>query len=711
MTNPTRAKYGEPRRFFTSFDCSQKFFILCVISLLTLFIGIFMNDCFAGAQEDIGSAFVNQKLEDDPLAEDMVPSAIQERLDTYRTIIDEVANETIRSQWTRTIEYLEMQLERLNSLESDFSSEPIEHPADTPPYPLSYLDLTRQKYRNFRDMHKLLEDAYQAAQKRIQIAEETYNIAKQQIKTLEEEGSTAEKKQSSDLEYRLGKEVLIYTRLDARLINQKRKQAKKNVERFEQTIPDIQNMVIFSEQDYKDRLQNISKREKALKDAIDKTEQELLVEHRKIEDEQIQVNQLDSLQELLNEAASYLHLEQSIWKERRKLCLKEASMKDMVEWHEKNSLMQQEIKELMRVKELREQEHTKVLTNKEKKESVAATLIDVELEKEIFLRRQLAFNSLDTVAELLKDHLEDLERSRNVRQIQFLKEKVLRVSNAIWRLELAVVQDRTITVGKIFTAIVLFIVGLIVLRLLINRYLYFILRKLPIREGISFTVSHLLFYVVLFVLLLGVISYAGIPFHIFAFLGGALAIAAGFGSQKILSNFLSGVMLMLEGSIRVGDMVQVDETQGTIKSIGLRHTQLTTFTNIDILIPNAKFLEENVINWTLRSDIIRSDIAIGVYFNAPVNTVIEILAQVAADHPKILKEPEPEAFLERINCDRGYLRFNVYYWLRMNSPRDRLIVESALRMEIINRLSTQDVHLAGPTQDIILHRGSALAQT
>jgi len=711
MNNPTRAKYDEPKRLFTSFHCSQKRFILCAISLLTLFIGIFMSDRSAGAQEDNVSALVNQKLEEDPLAEDMVPSAIQARLDTSKTEIDEVADETIRSQWARSIEMLEMQLERLKSLESDFSSEPIEHPADTPPYPLSYLDLTRQKYRNFKATHKLLEEAYQAAQKRIQIAEETYNVSKQHINTLEEEGGTADQKQSADLEYRLGKEVFIYTRLDARLINQKIKQAKKNVERFEETIPDIERSVIFSEQDYKARLQNISKREKALKDAVVKTERELSRERRKPEDEQVQVNTLKSLIELLNEAASYLPLEQSIWKERRELYRKGMMMKDVVEWHEKNLRIQQEINELVHVKELREQEHTKVLTDKEKKESVAAAPRDVELQKGIFLRRQLAFHSLDSIMELLKDHLADLSRSRNIRQIQFLKEKVLRVSNAIWRLELAVVQDRTITVGKTFTAIVLFVIGLIVFRFLIIHYFYFILKRIRIREGISFAVAHLFFYVVLVILLLVAISYARIPFHIFAFFGGALAIAAGFGSQKILSNFISGVILLLEGSIRVGDMVQVDETQGTINSIGLRHTQLTTFTNVDILIPNAKFLEENVINWTLRSDIIRSDIAIGVYFNVPVDKVIEILVQVAVDHPKILKEPEPEAFIEHINCDRGYLRFNVYYWLRMRSPRDRLAVESELRMEMINRLSAQGVDLASPTQDIILHRGSALAQT
>jgi potassium efflux system protein len=562
----------------------------------------------------------------------------------------------------------------------------------------------RQKYRDFKEMHKLLDEAYKAAQKRIEIAEESFNISKQKINTLEDAGGTTKENQHADLEHRMGKEVLIYARLDARLINEKRKQAKKNVERFEEIIPKIESNVIFSEKDFNARLRNISERETALKEAITESEQELSHERRKSEDEQTYANTLESLIELLNEAASYLPLERSLWEERRKLHLKGKVMKDVVEWHEKSIRIQQEIRELVRVKTLREQEHTKVQPDKEKKQDVAAAPQEVELQKEIFLRRKLAFDSLDSIAELLEDHLADLARSRNKRQIQFLKEKVSRVFNAIWGVELAVVQDRTITVGKTLTAIVLFIIGLIVLRLLIIHFFYFFLRKIRIREGISYTVSHLFFYVVLVILLFPVISYVGIPFHIFAFLGGALAIAAGFGAQKILSNFLSGVILLLEGSIQVGDMIQVDDTQGTIRSIGLRHIQLTTFTNVDILIPNSKFLEGNVINWTLRSDIIRSDIAVGVYFNAPPDKVVEILVKVAADHPKILDEPKPEAFIENINCDRGYLQFNVYYWLRMRSPRDRLIVESALRKEIIHRLNVHGIELASPTQDIVLHR-------
>ena len=704
MNSPKLLKYIEIKCYPMRSHCPRERFTRYAILLLTLFICIFLSNRAESTQEDTGSSLINQEVEIDPLSDEMVLSNIQNRLEYSKARIDKVADENIRSKWGRIIEMLEMQIERIDSLGGDFSSEEIEHPDDTPPYPLPYLDQMRQKYRDFKEMNKLLDEAYQAAQKRIEIAEESYNISKQKINTLEDAGGTSKENQHADLEHRMGKEVLIYARLDARLINEKRKQVRKNVERFEEIIPKIESNVIFSEKDFNARLRKISERETALKDAITESEQELSHERRKSEDEQTYVNTLESLIELLNEAASYLPLERSLWEERRKLYLEGKVMKDVVEWHEKSIRIQQEIRELVRVKELREQEHTKVQPDKEKKQDALEAPQEVELQKEIFLRRKLAFDSLDSIAELLEDHLADLARSRNMRQIQFFKEKVLRVFNAIWGVELVVVQDRTITVGKTLTAIVLFIIGLIVFRLLIIHFFYFFLRKIRIREGISYAVSHLFFYVVLIILLFPVISYVGIPFHIFAFLGGALAIAAGFGAQKILSNFLSGVILLLEGSIQVGDMIQVDDTQGNIRSIGLRHIQLTTFTNVDILIPNSKFLEGNVINWTLRSDIIRSDIAVGVYFNAPPDKVVEILVQVAADHPKILNEPKPEAFIENINCDRGYLRFNVYYWLRMRSPRDRLTVESALRKEIIHRLNDHGIELASPTQDIVLHR-------
>ena len=98
-----------------------------------------------------------------------------------------------------------------------------------------------------------------------------------------------------------------------------------------------------------------------------------------------------------------------------------------------------------------------------------------------------------------------------------------------------------------------------------------------------------------------------------------------------------------------------------------------------------------------------------INYSAPVETVIEILEQLANDHSHVLNEPAPEAFLETINCDHGYLRFTLYYWHQMPSPREHLIINSELQIEMIERFSHQGIRLANPTQDIIMHRGLAAA--
>ena len=100
-------------------------------------------------------------------------------------------------------------------------------------------------------------------------------------------------------------------------------------------------------------------------------------------------------------------------------------------------------------------------------------------------------------------------------------------------------------------------------------------------------------------------------------------------------------------------MVEVDQTQGRVKRIGLRHVQITTFANVDILVPNSKFLEENVINWTLESNVVRSDFDIAVNFDSPPGKVAEILVGCARLHDKVIKDPEPEAYLEQVNSDGG----------------------------------------------------------
>ena len=252
-------------------------------------------------------------------------------------------------------------------------------------------------------------------------------------------------------------------------------------------------------------------------------------------------------------------------------------------------------------------------------------------------------------------------------------------------------------------AIVFFTVAIYLTRLIFLKLLCNMLLKMHVSEGVAFMVSHLLYYLLLFILLFVAISSAGIPLAVFALFGGALAIATGIGSQKILNNFLSGIILLVERSIQVGDMVEVDKTQGLVKRIGLRNVHIKTSSNVDILLPNSKFLEEKVINWTFESNIIKADISVQVGFDVDANKVINLLTETAINHPKVLLGQAPKAYLKGFNADNGYLLFKLYYWLRMPNPEEKLSIESDLRIGILRCLRKHDIALASPTLDVVLN--------
>ena len=120
-----------------------------------------------------------------------------------------------------------------------------------------------------------------------------------------------------------------------------------------------------------------------------------------------------------------------------------------------------------------------------------------------------------------------------------------------------------------------------------------------------------------------------LPLTVFAFMGGAVAIGVGFGSQNVLNNFMSGLILLAERPIRVGDLVDIDGLYGTIEHVGARSTRVKTGSNLEIIVPNSKFLENNVTNWTLSDARIRVSVQVGVAYGTPTGKV----SRVAASRP------------------------------------------------------------------------------
>ncbi len=184
----------------------------------------------------------------------------------------------------------------------------------------------------------------------------------------------------------------------------------------------------------------------------------------------------------------------------------------------------------------------------------------------------------------------------------------------LWRTELLSVEGRGVPIGTVITALLLLLIGILLSRWSSRRVGALLTRHFGLDRGAAAAVQGLTFYVLLVLVFLVALQTANIPLTAFTVFGGALAIGVGFGSQNVVNNFLSGLILMIERPIKVGDIVDVDGTYGRVERIGARSTRIRTFDNTHIIIPNSAFLEKNVVNWTLSDNVVRTWVDVGVAY-------------------------------------------------------------------------------------------------
>lgn len=164
-----------------------------------------------------------------------------------------------------------------------------------------------------------------------------------------------------------------------------------------------------------------------------------------------------------------------------------------------------------------------------------------------------------------------------------------------------------------------------------------------VATGQSYAVSSLLNYAILtigFVVALGVL---GMDLTKITVLASAFSVGIGFGLQSVVNNFVSGLILLFERPIHVGDTVQVGQLQGRVRRIGIRASVVRTAQGAEIIVPNAQLITEQVTNWTLSDQLRRIDLPVGVNYGAKPKKVIDLLLAVAREHPKVMQDPAPQA--------------------------------------------------------------------
>jgi small-conductance mechanosensitive channel len=215
-------------------------------------------------------------------------------------------------------------------------------------------------------------------------------------------------------------------------------------------------------------------------------------------------------------------------------------------------------------------------------------------------------------------------------------------------------------------------------------------------------VSSLLNYIILalgFVAALGVL---GVDFTKVSIMAGAFGVGLGFGLQSIVNNFVSGLILLFERPIHVGDSVQVGNLLGRVLRIGIRASVLRTMQGAEIIVPNAQLISDQVTNWTLSDQLRRLDLPVGVNYGATPKKVIELLEGVARAHPKVLREPPPRCLF--LSYGDSSINFELRAWTEYSNSQQ---VHSDLTVAVYDAVYGAGMTFPFPQRDVHLHDSAA----
>jgi potassium-dependent mechanosensitive channel len=238
---------------------------------------------------------------------------------------------------------------------------------------------------------------------------------------------------------------------------------------------------------------------------------------------------------------------------------------------------------------------------------------------------------------------------------------------------------------------------------LISRLLRFVLEedvfpRLSMGRGVAYATSSTLHYALLFAAFLLAVAAAGIDLNRFTLLAGAFGVGLGFGLQAIVNNFVSGLILLYERPIQVGDTIEVGLLTGEVRRIGIRSSTVRTWQGAEVIVPNASLITDSVVNWTLSDRQRRLEIPVGVAYGTDPERVIRLLTDVARANPEILDEPAPVALF--IGFGESSLDFELRAWTARFERG--LVTKSDLTVAAYAALREAGIEIPFPQRDLHL---------
>jgi len=269
--------------------------------------------------------------------------------------------------------------------------------------------------------------------------------------------------------------------------------------------------------------------------------------------------------------------------------------------------------------------------------------------------------------------------------------------NEALSIKLFSIGESSLTIGLLFTlifsVILLLFISEWIKKLLVNR----ILKKYHLEKGTRQSVGTIVKYILIIAGLFSILQTNGIDLSAFGILAGALGVGIGFGLQNITNNFISGLIILFEQPIKVGDRIEVGDITGDVIKISARSTTVVTNDNISVIIPNSQFIDGQVINWSHNDRKVRFNFPVGVSYKENPEKVKSVLMEVALNNPNVLKNPEPDILFE--DFGDSSLNFNVRVWTSEYVSKPK-VLKSQLYYDIFRRFSEENIEIPFPQRDI-----------
>lgn len=258
------------------------------------------------------------------------------------------------------------------------------------------------------------------------------------------------------------------------------------------------------------------------------------------------------------------------------------------------------------------------------------------------------------------------------------------------------VSEAPVTVGSIliFLLLITFFIGAAILaRRALNRRVF---KRIKIDAGTSYTLSRITQYAIITIGILVSFNFVGINLSSLTVIFGLLSVGIGFGLQNVTANFISGLIILFERPISVGDRVVVSDIEGDVTEINIRSTMVRTVNNIFIIVPNSEFVSKDVINYSHGDPTYRLDIDVGVSYGSDLDTVLKALREVAEENSKVMRKPEPEVHF--IEFGESSWNMQLRAWIR--NVKEYPGIRNELNQAIVRNFKKYGVEIPFPQRDL-----------